>query len=124
MSKKTNDSRRDRITKLATALPEATAERSGSLDQHVGYRVRGKPFAYYTVDEHNDGRIALHVKLGEGRQEAFVSSDTRFFLPKYMAHHGWVALDLDAGKIDWAEIAELLRESYRLLAPKRLGAMV
>jgi hypothetical protein len=30
---------------------------------------------------------------------------------------------LDGG-IDWTEVAELLTESYRLLAPKRLAALV
>jgi len=112
-----------RVTKLCLALPEAEA--SSRTGQHTAYRVRGKAFAYYTVSEHNDGRIALHVKIGEGRQSEFVAADAkRFFLPKYMAHHGWVALDLDAGRIDWDEIAGLLRESYRLIAPKRLTALV
>lgn len=114
------DARRERVTHLATALPEAEA--SSRTGQHTGYRVRGKAFAYYTVNEHNDGRIALHVKIGEGRQEAFVASDGRFFLPKYMAHHGWVGLDLDAGRIDWNEVNSLLTESYRMLAPKTLAA--
>lgn len=77
----------------------------------------------YTVNEHNDGRIALHVKIGEGRQTDFVAADPeRFFLPKYMAHHGWVALDFDAAKIDWNEVKALLTESYRLIAPKKLVA--
>jgi hypothetical protein len=79
------DARRERVAKIAMAFPEAASQRGGATREHTAFRVRGKPFAYYTVDEHNDGRIALHVKVGEGRQETFVSSDARFFLPKYMA---------------------------------------
>jgi phosphoribosylglycinamide formyltransferase-1 len=41
-----------------------------------------------------------------------------------MAHRGWIALRLDAGKIDWSEVAELVADSYRLVAPKRLAALV
>ncbi len=124
MSKSSSiDARRARVTKICAVLPEAFA--SSRTGQHTAYRVRGKAFAYYTVNEHNDGRIALHIKIGEGRQSEFAAADAkRFFLPKYMAHHGWIALDLDAGRIDWDEIAPLLRESYRLIAPKRLAALI
>jgi predicted DNA-binding protein (MmcQ/YjbR family) len=34
-----------------------------------------------------------------------------------------VGVRLD-GNVDWAEIAELLRDAYRLTAPKRLRALL
>jgi predicted DNA-binding protein (MmcQ/YjbR family) len=34
---------------------------------------------------------------------------------------GWVGLRLDRGKVDWAEVEELVRYSYGLVAPKRLA---
>jgi len=52
------------------------------------------------------------------------SQPARFYLPDYLASKGWVGLRLDIGKIDWDEVAELVRGSYRLIAPKRLTAVV
>jgi len=34
-----------------------------------------------------------------------------------------VALRLDLGVVDWAEAAELVVTSYKLIAPKRLAAI-
>jgi hypothetical protein len=45
-------------------------------------------------------------------------------MPAYIGHRGRVGLRLDAGKIDWDEVKELLTDSYRRVAPKRLAAMV
>lgn len=118
------DARRERITKIALALPEAEAEQAGSLHEHTSFRIRGKPFAHYVVNEHNDGRIALCCKAAPDAQSALVASDpARFFVPKYVGPKGWIGLDLDAGEIDWDEVAGLLKESYRLIAPKRLAAL-
>jgi hypothetical protein len=119
------DARRERIIRIALALPEVEAEQAGALGEHTAFRVRGKPFAHYVVNEHNDGRIAFCCKAAPGAQGALVAGDpARYYFPKYMAHRGWVCIDLDAGKIDWDEVAGLLKESYRLLAPKRLAAQV
>ena len=41
-----------------------------------------------------------------------------------MAHRGWIALRLDLPKIDWKEVEELVTESYRLVAPKRLSSLL
>jgi hypothetical protein len=43
----------------------------------------------------------------------------RFFVPPYVGPSGWVGVWLDRGA-DWTEIAELLRDSWRMTAPKRL----
>jgi hypothetical protein len=46
----------------------------------------------------------------------------RFGLPKYVARHGWVRyyLDLADRTVDWDEVKELVRDSYRIQAPTRL----
>ena len=49
------------------------------------------------------------------------SNPARFFVPPYVGYHGWVGLWLD-GEIDWEELADLVVESYRMTAPKRLTA--
>ena len=45
----------------------------------------------------------------------------RFFVPPYVGPSGWIGVYLDRGA-DWDELAELLRDAYRLTAPKRLLA--
>ena len=63
------------------------------------------------------------MPLGENREVAALDP-ARYYLPQYMSHRGWIALRLDAGKVDWSEVEELVSESYRLIAPKRLAAAV
>lgn len=59
-------------------------------------------------------------------REALLASG-RFFIPGYIGHRGWLAMDLTgrhSGRVDWAEVAELIEESYRLTAGKRLIAQL
>ena len=66
----------------------------------------------------------MMFKAGPGVQEALVASDPdRFFVPAYVGHKGWVGTWLTADQ-DWDEIAELIEDSYRLIAPKRLAARI
>jgi hypothetical protein len=117
------DPRLQRILDIVAMLPEAEATtRTG---QHYALEVRGKKFCYYTVDHHGDGRVAITYKAPRGVLQALVSSDPRrYFVPPYMAQHGWVGLDLDAEPIDWAEVTEALTTAYRMTAPKKLAAQV
>jgi hypothetical protein len=115
----------DRATEICLALPEASAD-----DQHPphrGFVVGKKNFAWFVVDEHGDGRVALVVRVAPGENKELVASDPdRFGLPKYVARHGWVTyyLDLPHRPVDWDEVAELLRESYLIQAPKRLARLI
>jgi hypothetical protein len=114
-----------RATEICLALPEATAD--DEHPPHRGFRIGGKNFAWFVVDEHGDGRIGLGVRAAPGENEALVAADPeRFGLPKYVARHGWVTcfLDLEDRPPDWDEIAELVRDSYVLQAPKRLARLV
>ena len=113
---------RPRLTQLCLALPEATAT---PHDQHVGFKVGGRTFAWYVDDEHGDGRVAVHCKAPPGENAELVASDPRrFYLPSYTGRRGWVGLRLDLGAVDWAEVGELVADSYRLVAPRRLAALV
>jgi predicted DNA-binding protein (MmcQ/YjbR family) len=114
-----------RLTTICLALPEATAD--DRHPPHRGFVVNKKNFAWFTVNEHGDGRVALGIRADAKENEALVASDPeRFGLPKYVARHGWVTyfLDLPDRPADWAEVTELVRDSYRLQAPKRLGRLL
>jgi predicted DNA-binding protein (MmcQ/YjbR family) len=116
------DRRLVRLTKICLALPEATMYRHG---QHAGFLVRKRTFAYFLNDHHGDGIVAVTGKVLPGDNKALVAAQPeRFYLPAYLAPNGWVALRLDVGKVDWEEVSELIGCSYRLVAPKRLAALV
>ena len=62
----------------------------------------------------------------KGVQGILLSSEPeRFFVPKYVGPKGWVGVRLDLRAApDWDEMAEMIAESYCLIAPKRLAALV
>ncbi len=113
--------RRQRLVDLCTGLPEVVAEG----DRHIRFAVRGRTFAYYLDDHQGDGIVGVVFKAPPGMNEALARGEgERFYLPAYIAHRGWLGLRLDAGRIDWSEVADLVTESYALVAPKRLVAQL
>jgi predicted DNA-binding protein (MmcQ/YjbR family) len=81
-------------------------------------------FAMFMDDHHGDGRLALWLNALPGDQATLVESDPElFFVPPYMGPSGWVGLRLDR-KPAWDEVAELIEESYRLAAPRKLIALL
>jgi predicted DNA-binding protein (MmcQ/YjbR family) len=114
------DRRLIRVTRICLALPETTRQRMGD---HASFRVRKKVFAYYLDNHHGDGIVALCCKTAAGENADLAAHDpARFYLPAYIGPRGWVALRLDTAHIDWNEIAELVADSYRRIAPARLVA--
>jgi phosphoribosylglycinamide formyltransferase-1 len=113
------DLRLTRLTKIALSLPETTRAIYGS---HAQFLVRKKTYAYFLSDHHGDGIVAVTCKVLSGDNKALAEAQPdRFYLPAYLASRGWVALRLDAGKIDWNEVKDLLLCSYALIAPKPLA---
>ena len=117
-----DDPRLNRVIKISLELPETSAERHGT---HAAFLVRKKHFAYYLDNHRGDGIVAVTCKVAPGDNQLLAKSQPeRFYLPSYLASRGWVALRLDQGEIDWEEVRELLFESYRRIAPKKLAASV
>lgn len=116
------DPRLARLTKIALALPEASREVHGS---HAQFLVKKKTFAYFLDNHHGDGIVAVTCKALPGDNDLLTASDpTRFYLPAYIGSRGWVALRLDVRPVDWDEVRELVAGSYRLVAPRKLAAVV
>lgn len=116
------DPRRAKFSEICLALPEATREVSGL---HAIFRVRKKTFAYFQSNHHGDGIVSVVLKTELGEHEDLARTDPeKFFIPAYVGPRGWVGLRLDRGPIDWAEVAEMTKASYRQVAPKRLAAGV
>jgi predicted DNA-binding protein (MmcQ/YjbR family) len=108
----------DQLRAICLALPEAS-EQGGVGDP--SFKVRDKIFA---MQHRLNDRLSMWCKAPPGAQDVLVGSDPkRFFVPPYVGHHGWVGLWLDV-EIDWNEVADLVEESYRMTAPKRLRALL
>jgi len=112
----------DRITEICLSFPAAARTDSG---HHADFRVSTKPFAYYLDNHHGDGRVALCVKTARGENHDYIASDPkRFYSPPYIGPQGWVAFRVDVGVVPWKMAADLIEDSYRLTAPKKLLAQL
>ena len=110
-----------KVTKICARFPEVEVR---SRD-HYAFLVRGKKFAYYLIDHHGDGRVSLECKAERGVNQGLVGQDAnRFFLPPYMAHHGWIGIYMDVGPIDWDEVELFLTDAYRIAAPRTLSRSI
>ncbi|WUI04214.1 MmcQ/YjbR family DNA-binding protein [Spirillospora sp. NBC_00431] len=102
------------IREICLALPEALEKPFGGHTA-PSFRVRDKLFVMTSEDG-----LWMTFKAAPGVQEALVAENPeRFFVPKYVGSKGWVGAHLDVDH-DWDEIAELIEDSYRLIAPKTL----
>lgn len=80
-----------------------------------------KLFVSY-ANQHHDDRLAFWCGAPDGAQRMLVESGPeRFFVPPYVGHRGWLGVRLDV-PTDWDEIADLVTDAYREVAPKRLLA--
>lgn len=108
----------NQLRAICLALPESSEQ--GGVG-NPSFKVRDKIFA---MQHGVDGRPSMWCKAPAGAQEVLVEANPdRFFVPPYVGHHGWVGAWLDV-ELDWDEIADLIEESYRMTAPKRLRALL
>jgi hypothetical protein len=110
------DERLERFTKICLRLPQTEREVRGL---HAGFKVRKKTFAYFVSNHHGDGIVGILCKVLPGDNVALIAADPkRFYMPAYVGPRGWVGLRLDVGRVNWAELEELARGSYQLVAGK------
>jgi hypothetical protein len=88
-----------------------------------------RPVCYYHDDHRGDGCITLWCPAPNGvAADLAVSEPERFFEPTPSASgafSNWLGIFLDTASfnaVDWTEIAAILDEAYRLVAPKGLIA--
>src|SRR5271170_788181 len=93
------------------------------------FHVRGKMFLMFVDDHHADGRLAVWCKaaLEDAFETAFVtqkklvaSNPARFFVPPYVGVKGWVGVFVDPDHADWIELAILVEEAWRSVAPAKV----
>jgi hypothetical protein len=119
-NQKQADAALKRVRALCLALPEATERLSHGAPT---FFVK-KSFVMFMNDHHGDGRLAIWCAAPEGAQPALIGADPeRFFRPPYVGPSGWVGVRLDV-RPDWDEIAGVIEDAYRHVAPAKLLAIL
>jgi hypothetical protein len=116
-----------RIRALCLALPEVTVRVDDSLtparSAALSFDIRRRSFCLLVARADPAGRpvplIVARVRPAE--REALLSAGYPYFASRAGRDRIVVMLD---GDTDWAEVRELVTESYRLLAPKKLAALL
>ena len=88
------------------------------------FRVRNKMFAMYASSDthHGGGRPSVWVKSTLVNQDLLVRwQPARYFVPPYVGPSGWIGIYLDK-RPSWKTIADILRDAYLLILPKKLRA--
>jgi hypothetical protein len=102
----------DDVRRVALALPETTEKPSYGTP---GFRVKDKLFA--RIREEGDVLVVWCEDLGE--KEALLASEpAKFFTTPHYDGHPTVLVRFSA--VDVEELTELLTDSWRIRAPKRV----
>lgn len=112
-----------KLRALCLALPQAHEVEAWG---EPTFRVKNKLFAMYAAAEnhHGGGRPAVWCKAAPGEQALLMkAAPERFFAPPYVGPSGWVGIWLDK-RPRWKEVELLLRDAYRLTAPRKLAALI
>jgi hypothetical protein len=110
----------ERVRGLCLTLPE-TNERPSHGAPTFFIRDK-KTFLMFHDDHHGDGRLAIWCAAPPGLQASLVDEEpVRFFVPPYVGHRGWLGVRLDIDP-DWDELAGIVEDAYRQVAPKTLVA--
>jgi len=108
-----------RLRELCLALPEVTERLSHG---EPTWFVQVKKTFVTSSNHHHDDRVAFWCAASDGAQETLVAEDPeRFFRPPYVGHRGWLGVYLDV-PVDWDQIADLVVDAYRRVAPRKLVA--
>jgi len=110
----------ERLRRICLALPSAVERNSHG---EPSFFVNDKK-QFVMLDNHHHGaeHLAFWCAAPAGSQEELVAENPEvYFRPPYVGHRGWVGVRIDRDP-DWGEVAEVVREAYRQVAPEGLRA--
>jgi predicted DNA-binding protein (MmcQ/YjbR family) len=117
----------ERVSTLCLALPEVTVRVDSSLTRTRStahsFDIRRRSFCLLVAWEGPTGKPVplLVLRADPDEREALLSIGHLFFASRAGRDRIAVLLTDDT---DWEEIRELVTESYRILAPKKLTALL
>jgi hypothetical protein len=117
----------ERVSSLCLALPEVTvrvdASRTPARSTAHSFDIRRRSFCLLVALQGPAGKPVplLVLRADPDERDALLSLGHPFYAPRAGRDRIGVRL---AGDTDWQEIRELVTESYRRLAPKKLTALL
>ena len=117
----------ERVRTLCLALPEVTVRVDDSLIRQrstaYSFDIRRRSFCLLVATEGSTGQAVplLVLRARRGERDALLSAGHPYFASR--AGGDRIGVLLTDGT-DWEEIRELVTESYRILAPKKLTARI
>lgn len=119
-----------RVAAICLALPEAHEQ-----DAWIGvrWRIRQRTFAHLAHVDPSGGSVfglaawlsrpadVITFRSAGEELEALVHSGLPFYKPDWSPHVVGMVIDEET---DWAEVTELMTDSYCLMAPKKLARLV
>jgi len=117
-AKTATDTAYERVREICLGFPAAEEKLSHGAPS---FHVRGKMFLTFVDDHHGDGRVAVWCKSTLDEQRRLVASDpARFYVPPYVGVKGWLGVNVGGADADWIELAILVEEGWRSVAPPRV----
>ena len=118
----------DRVRQCAVALPEVTERLSHGAPCFFVRDTR--PLCYFHDRDFDDrARVSVMCPAAAGVADGLLRArPTRFHRPAVSANgvfRDWLGLFLDesdSDRRDWDEVADIIEDAYRLVAPKHLVA--
>ena len=101
-----------RLREMCLRFPE-TLE-----DARFGYPVWRAGKKTFCTANRPESRLRFSFWVG-GERQSMLIDDSRYSIPAYTGHNGWILLDVEEHQ-SWSEIEGLLLESYRHFALKRM----
>jgi hypothetical protein len=112
----------ERLRTICLALPEVTERLSHG---EPTWFVRDKKVFVQSSTYHHDDRFGFWCAAPPGVQQELVDAEPgRFYRPPYVGGRGWLGVYLDVSNLDWDEIAAIVRDAYRQIAPAKLVAQL
>ena len=117
----------ERMRTLCLALPEVTVRvdysRTRERSTARSFDIRRRSFCLLVARENSTGKPVplLVLRAGQDEREALLATGRPFYPSRAGRDRIVVVL---ADDTDWEEIGELVIESYRILAPKKLAALL
>ena len=111
----------DQLRALCMTFPDVSERLSHG---EPAWFVRDKKTFVMFAGRHHDDRMAFWCAALEGAQESLVAAyPLRFFRPPYVGVRGWLGVYLDV-PVDWDEVAVIVEDAYRVVAPKQIVALL
>ncbi len=100
------------LREICLALPETSEQAQFG---HPVWRAGKQTFAQLLMTSARTG-IAFWA---DGESQSLLLDDPRFYVPPYIGHRGWIALDVSY-EFSWDEVRDHLLQSYRHFALQRM----